>query len=40
VVTKHFPNAFVGTGLEEQLRATGLTNVILAGFRLTQGLPV
>ncbi len=32
VVTKRFPNAFVQTGLEEQLRATGLSNVILAGF--------
>ena len=32
VVTKRFPNAFVQTELEEQLRGTGLTNVILAGF--------
>ena len=32
VVTKRFPNSFVQTGLEQQLHAAGVTNVILAGF--------
>lgn len=32
VVTKNYPNAFVHTDLEEQLRAKGVKNVILAGF--------
>ncbi len=32
VITKHYPNSFVQTGLEEHLRAAGATNVILAGF--------
>lgn len=32
VITKHYPNSFVQTGLEEQLRASGVTDVILAGF--------
>ena len=32
VITKQFPNAFVHTGLEQHLRAAGVTNVILAGF--------
>jgi len=32
VITKHFPNSFVQTDLEQQLRAAGVTNVILAGF--------
>lgn len=32
VITKHYPNAFVQTDLEEQLRASGATDVILAGF--------
>ncbi len=32
VVTKHYPNSFVQTDLEDQLRASGVTDVILAGF--------
>jgi nicotinamidase-related amidase len=32
VITKHYPNSFVGTDLEQQLRASGKTNVIFAGF--------
>ena len=32
MITKHYPNSFVQTGLEEQLRAAGVTDVILAGF--------
>ena len=32
VITKHFPNSFIQTELESKLRATGKTNVILAGF--------
>jgi nicotinamidase-related amidase len=32
VITKHFPNAFVQTDLERQLRAAAVTNLILAGF--------
>ena len=32
VITKQYPNAFVQTGLEQHLRAAGVTNVILAGF--------
>jgi len=32
VITKHFPNSFIQTDLEQQLRAVGVTKVILAGF--------
>jgi nicotinamidase-related amidase len=32
VITKHFPNSFVPTDLEQQLRAADVTNVIFAGF--------
>jgi len=32
VITKHFPNAFVQTELEQQLRAVNASNLILAGF--------
>ncbi len=32
VITKHFPNSFIQTDLEERLRAAGATNLILAGF--------
>jgi nicotinamidase-related amidase len=32
VITKHFPNSFVQTNLEEQLRAANVTNLLLAGF--------
>lgn len=32
VITKRFPNSFVQTGLEQQLHAAGVANVILTGF--------
>jgi len=32
IITKHYPNSFVQTELEQQLRAAGVTNMILAGF--------
>lgn len=32
VITKHLPNSFIQTDLEQQLRAAGVTNVIFAGF--------
>lgn len=32
VITKHFPNAFVQTDLEQKLRAAQASNLILAGF--------
>lgn len=32
VLTKHFPNSFIQTELEQRLRDVGKTNVILAGF--------
>lgn len=32
VITKHFPNSFVQTDLEQQLHAANATNLILAGF--------
>jgi len=32
VITKNFPNSFVKTDLEQQVRATGVTSLILAGF--------
>lgn len=32
VITKQFPNAFVQTDLDEQLKALGLKNIVLAGF--------
>ena len=32
VITKHFPNSFVQTDLEEQLRAADVMNLILGGF--------
>jgi nicotinamidase-related amidase len=32
VITKHFPNSFIQTDLEQQLRAAGVTKMILAGF--------
>ncbi len=31
VITKQYPNSFVQTDLERQLRAAGVTNMILAG---------
>lgn len=32
VITKNYPNAFVLTDLDTQLKATGVTNIVLAGF--------
>jgi len=32
VITKHYPNSFVQTELEERLRAASVSNIILAGF--------
>jgi nicotinamidase-related amidase len=32
VITKHYPNAFVQTDLDAQLKALGVKNIILAGF--------
>ena len=31
-IVKHYPNAFVQTDLEAQLRAAGVSNLVLAGF--------
>lgn len=32
VITKNYPNSFVNTDLDEQLKAKGVTNLVLAGF--------
>lgn len=32
VIVKHYPNAFVGTDLQEKLKAAGVADIILAGF--------
>lgn len=32
VVVKHYPNAFVGTGLDEHLKAAGTRNLVIVGF--------
>ena len=32
VITKNYPNAFISTPLEAQLKALGVENVVLAGF--------
>ena len=32
VITKAYPNAFVGTDLQAQLEATGVKDIVLAGF--------
>lgn len=32
VITKNYPNAFVLTDLDTQLKATGVKNIVLAGF--------
>lgn len=32
IITKNYPNAFVLTDLDMQLKATGVTNIVLAGF--------
>lgn len=32
VITKHYPNAFIQTDLDAQLKAAGVKNLVLAGF--------
>ncbi|ABE50805.1 cysteine hydrolase family protein [Methylobacillus flagellatus] len=32
VITKHYPNSFVGTNLDEALKANGVRNIVLVGF--------
>lgn len=32
IITKNYPNSFVQTDLDEQLKALGVTHVVLAGF--------
>jgi len=32
VITKHYPNAFIQTDLDVQLKAAGVNNLVLAGF--------
>lgn len=32
VITKNYPNSFVGTDLDQHLKALGITNIVLAGF--------
>lgn len=32
VITKQVPNSFVGTDLDDQLKALGINNIVLAGF--------
>ncbi|THF56528.1 cysteine hydrolase family protein [Pseudothauera rhizosphaerae] len=32
VVVKHYPNSFVGTDLDARLKATGVQNLVVAGF--------
>ena len=32
VITKNYPNAFIATPLEAQLKALGIENIVLAGF--------
>ncbi len=32
IITKHYPNSFIETDLDEQLKALGVKQVILAGF--------
>ncbi|MCB5190765.1 cysteine hydrolase [Methylobacillus arboreus] len=32
VITKHYPNSFVGTNLDEVLQANGIKSIVLAGF--------
>ena len=32
VIIKHYPNAFIHTGLEEALKSKGVQNIVLAGF--------
>lgn len=32
LITKNYPNAFIQTSLDEELKKTGRTNIVLAGF--------
>lgn len=32
VITKHYPNSFTGTTLDETLKSLGVSNIVLAGF--------
>lgn len=32
VITKHYPNSFIATDLDQQLKALGIKNIVLAGF--------
>lgn len=32
VITKNYPNSFVATDLDQQLKALGINNIVLAGF--------
>lgn len=32
VITKNYPNAFIQTNLDQQLKALGIQNIVLAGF--------
>lgn len=32
VVVKHYPNSFIGTDLDERLKAAGVKNLVVAGF--------
>jgi len=32
IITKNYPNSFVGTSLDQDLKALGINNLVLAGF--------
>lgn len=32
VITKHYPNSFIATDLDQRLKALGIKNIVLAGF--------
>lgn len=40
VVTKHTPGAFTGTGLDDHLKALGVTQVVVAGVATSNGVEV
>jgi nicotinamidase-related amidase len=40
LVTKHTPGAFTNTGLEAQLKALGVTQVVIAGVATSNGVEV
>jgi nicotinamidase-related amidase len=40
VVTKHTPSAFTNTGLEDYLRALGITQVVIVGVATSNGVEV